>query len=95
MNREQRRAAAKQAKSDGNEELESKIALFGKLPDECLTCQKPFDKKDREMVMSWTVIVKEKEEQVRLYCPSCWEMAQEMVKNFADHLKDKYEESEE
>ena len=95
MNREQRRAAAKQAKSDGNEELESKMALFGKLPDECLTCQKPFDKKDREMVMSWTVIVKEKKEQVRLYCPSCWEMAQEMVKNFTDHLKDKYEENEE
>jgi len=95
MNREQRRAAAKQAKSDGNEELESKIALFGKLPDECLTCQKPFDKKDREMVMSWTVIVKEDKEQVRLYCPSCWEMAQDMVKNFAEHLKDKYEVSEE
>ena len=95
MNREQRRATAKQAKSDGNEELESKIALFAKLPDECLTCQKPFDKKDREMVMSWTVIVKEKKEQVRLYCPSCWEMAQDMVKNFAEHLKDKYEESEE
>ena len=95
MNREQRRAAAKQAKSDGNEELESKIALFSKLPDECLTCQKPFDKKDREMVMSWTVIVKEDKEQVRLYCPSCWEMAQDMVKNFAEHLKDKYEENDE
>jgi len=47
------------------------------------------------MVMSWTVIVKEDKEQVRLYCPSCWEMAQDMVKNFAEHLKDKYEENEE
>jgi len=95
MNREQRRAAAKRAKTDGNEELETKIGLFNKLPDECLACQKPFDKKDREMVMSWTVIVKEKEEEVRLYCPSCWKTAQEVVKNFAEHLKDKYEESEE
>ncbi len=95
MNRAQRRAAAKQAKTDGNEELESKIALFSKLPDECLTCQKAFDKKDKEMVMSWTVIVREKEEKVRLYCPECWDMAQDMVKSFAEHLKEKYEESEE
>ena len=50
MNRAQRRAAAKQAKTDGNEELESKVALFSKLPDECLTCQKAFDKKNKEMV---------------------------------------------
>ena len=95
MNREQRRAAAKQAKADGSEELQSKVALFGKLPDQCLTCQKPFDKKNKEMVMSWTVIVKEEKEQVRLYCPDCWEMAQQMVKNFADHLKEKYEGNEE
>ncbi len=95
MNRAQRRAAAKQSKTDDNEELESKIALFGKLPDLCLACQKPFDKKDREMVMSWTVIVKEEKEEVRLYCPTCWEKAQEMLKNFAEHLKEKYEENEE
>ena len=95
MNREQRRAAAKQTKTEGNKELETKVALFGKLPDECLACQKAFDKKNREMVMSWAVIVREKEEKVRLYCPGCWEMAQDMVKNFADHLKSKYEDSEE
>jgi hypothetical protein len=95
MNRAHRRALAKQAKSDGNEEVETKMALFGKLPEECLTCQKDFDKKNKEMVMSWTVIVKEEKEEVRLYCPECWEMAQEMVKNFAEHLKEKYEGNEE
>ena len=95
MNREQRRAAAKQAKAAGNEDSETKIGLFNKLPNQCLTCQKPFDKKNKEMVMSWTVIVKEDKEEVRLYCPTCWEMAQSMVKNFAEHLKDKYEENEE
>ena len=95
MNRAQRRAAAKQAKADGNEELESKVALFSKLPDECLACQKDFDKKNKEMFMSWTVIVREEEEKVRLYCPDCWSMAQDMVKNFAAHLKEKYEGNEE
>mgnify|MGYP003127328306 CR=1 FL=1 len=89
MNREQRRAAAKQAKKGGNEELEQKIALFGELPDECLTCDKPFDKKDKEMVMSWNVIVHQKEEVVRLYCPDCWNKAQEVIHSFIEHIENK------
>ena len=85
----------KEAKSEGNQELESKIALFGKMPDECLTCEAPFDKKDKEMVMSWSVVIREEKEEERLYCPDCWKMAQEMIKNFSEHLKAKYEENEE
>ncbi len=95
MNREQRRAAAKQAKKGGNEELEQKIALFGELPDECLTCDKPFDKKDKEMVMSWNVIVHQKEEVVRLYCPECWNKALKITEDFKRRLEEKYGELEE
>jgi predicted RNA-binding Zn-ribbon protein involved in translation (DUF1610 family) len=95
MNREQRRAAAKQAKKGGNEELEQKIALFGELPDECLTCDKPFDKKDKEMVMSWNVIVHQKEEVVRLYCPECWNKALKITEDFKRRLEEKYGEIEE
>mgnify|MGYP003653623984 FL=1 len=95
MNREQRREAAKQAKSQGNKEMESKIDLFGKLPDECLTCLKPFDKKDKEMVMAWNVVVHGEEEVVRLYCPDCWEMAKKITEDFAKHLEGKYGSIEE
>ena len=95
MNREQRSSAAKQAKSQGNEEMESKINLFGKLPDECLTCQKPFDKKDKEMVMSWSVVIHGEEEIVRLYCPDCWTMAKKITEDFAKHLEEKYGSVEE
>ena len=62
MNRAQRRAAAKQAKKEGNPDLEEKMTLFGKLPDECLTCLKPFDKRNREMVQSWYVVERTKEQ---------------------------------
>ena len=79
MNRQQRRAAAKQAKKDGTEEVAEKVALFGKLEDKCLVCAKPFDKKDKEMVMSWNVVVREKEGKVNLYCPTCWERAQSVI----------------
>ena len=87
MNREQRRAAAKQAKKDGNQDLEEKMFLFGKLPDECLACTKPFDKKDREMVMSWQVVVHEKEEKVNLYCPDCWAMANKIILDWRKEIE--------
>jgi hypothetical protein len=94
MNREQRRAAAKQAKKDGNKELESKITLFGKLPDECMTCARPFDKKDREMVMSWHVVVRDEEESVNLYCPNCWDKAMKLLEDFKKHLEEKKQDDE-
>ena len=89
MNREQRRAAGKKAKKDENKELEEKMFLFGKLEDECLACSKSFDKTNKEMVMSWQVIVHEKEEKVNLYCPDCWSKAQEVIHNFIEHVENK------
>ena len=86
MNRQQRRAAAKQAKKDGTEEVAEKVALFGKLEDECLVCAKPFDKKDKEMVMSWSVVVREQEEKVNLYCPECWNGALEMLQQAKEEI---------
>ena len=64
MNREQRRAMAKQAKKDGNPDVAEKIAFFGKIGDNCLVCDKSFDKKDKDMVASWNVVVREEEEKV-------------------------------
>ena len=89
MNREQRRAAVKQAKKDGNPDMEEKMHLFGKLPDECLTCERPFDKKDREMVMSWHVVVRDEEKNVNLYCPDCWDKAMNLLEEFKKHLEEK------
>ena len=86
MNREQRRAMAKQAKKDGNEDVAEKVALFGKLGDECLVCSKSFDKKDKEMVMSWNVVVREVEEKVNLYCPDCWNGAIELLNEIKHDL---------
>ena len=95
MNRQQRRAAAKQAGKEGNKELETKIALFSKLPDECLTCEKPFDKTNKDMVMSWNVVVHGDQEVVRLYCPECWSKAMEITEDFKRRLEEKYGEVDE
>ena len=91
MNREQRRAAAKQAKKNNNPELEEKITLFSKLPDHCMVCDKEFDKQDKKMVQEWSVIVHDKEEKVRLYCPPCWDQAVKLVEEVMHHLEDSEE----
>jgi hypothetical protein len=90
MNREQRRKALKDARKGGDEELAAKVALFGKMPDECLTCGKDFDKTNKDMVLTWNVVVHGEEEVVRLYCPTCWDKAKKITEEFKQHLEDKY-----
>ena len=87
MNRKQRRAAAKAAKKGGDKELSEKIFLFEQMPDECSACIKPFDKKDKEMVKSWNVVVREQEESVKVYCPNCWNNAIKLLEEFGVPIK--------
>ena len=69
MNRKQRRALKKLSKSE--QEMAQQVTLFGLLPDSCSACQKSFDKKDKAMVFSWSVVVHNETETVRLFCPQC------------------------
>ena len=64
---------------NAEKEMKQKLSMFDRLPDECMSCQKVFDKKDRSMVESWRVVVREKEKKVNLYCPQCWDFAQKIV----------------
>jgi len=63
------------------------MGLFEKLPDHCLTCLKPYDSKDREMVTTWSVVVRNKAQKVNLYCPECWSMAKSAIKDFLEKNK--------
>ena len=89
MNRKQRRAMKKELKKQGAEDaMAEQLMMFDQLPDECSACVKPFDKKDREMVFSWNVVVRKDIQQVRLYCPTCWDAAQNAVKKVYGELDD-------
>ena len=77
MNRKQRRAIKKEAKGAGG--LSEKVTLFGSLPDICNICKKVFDKKDKDMVTSWSVVVREEAKTVRLFCPECIEKTKETI----------------
>ena len=80
IERKLRRAQAKKSKKNAEKEMATKVALFGKLPSNCLTCEKPFDKMDKQQVMSWSVVVRQEEEKVNLYCPECWTRAKNIIK---------------
>lgn len=84
-----KRKIKRNKKKKAEKELTTKVALFGKLGDECMTCNKPFDKKNREQVMSWSVVVREQENKVNLYCPQCWEKAKNIIEEFKKHLENK------
>ena len=78
MSRKIKRTQAKKAKKQLEKEVKQKMNMFGRIAEECLACEKPFNKQDREMVSSWYVVVKE--ETVNLYCPGCWATAQRIIK---------------
>ena len=82
MNRAQRRKLGIKKKAA----VEKKLGLFDKLPKQCTNCDKPFDKKDKKMSMTWTVVVREKENKVNLYCPKCWGDAQKFIKEMKEKL---------
>tara|TARA_Y100000296_G_scaffold79720_1_gene104118 strand:- start:364 stop:648 length:285 start_codon:yes stop_codon:yes gene_type:complete len=90
MNRKQRRARDAQIRKDGNEELATKVALFGQLPEECTACEAAYDKNNKEMATTWNVVVREQEKDnpVRLYCPTCWGTAQEVITNFLKTMEE-------
>ena len=46
MNRKQRRAMEKKVGKENSQKLAEKIFQFDQLPDECLACTTPFDKKN-------------------------------------------------
>ncbi len=80
------RSMKKAKKRQAEKEMKEKIGLFSRLEDCCLVCEKPFDKQDKEMVQSWCVIVRKDKSQVNLYCPECWDRANDMVKKIQEEI---------
>lgn len=77
----------KNKKNKNNPAVQEKMTLFNKLADECNVCSAPFDKRSKEQVTTWKVFVKEKEKIVRLFCPDCWEKANNVIKEFNNDFR--------
>ena len=84
MNRAQRRKLGIKKKPD----LDKKIGLFDKLPKQCTNGDKPYDKKDKKMAMTWSVVVREQENKVNLYCPVCWDEAHKLIAQMKEEMNE-------
>ena len=71
---------ALKSKKKAEKKMAKRLMMFDMLEDECAACLKPFDKKSKEHAMTWNVVVREQEKVVRLYCPDCWDKAQQIIK---------------
>ena len=87
LKRKLARNKAKKAKK----KMAEQISMFGALGDACEACQKPFDKKSKEQVSTWNVVVREEEKIVRLYCPECWDKANKLIEEIQNDLRDRSE----
>lgn len=67
---------------DKEKDLKQKLNMFDRIPDNCLTCNKPFNRKDKQQVQSWFVVVKNEEQSVKIYCPECWNKAIKVVEEY-------------
>ena len=78
------RKMKRRAQKENKKEMKQVLTMFGNLDDKCLTCEKEFDKKNKEHATTWHVAVREKEGRVNLYCPECWDQAQQLIKDLAE-----------
>jgi hypothetical protein len=85
LERKLKRAKLKQSKK----KMQETLGLFDKIPDHCLTCFAPYDKKNKEQVTSWSVVVRNNEKRVNLYCPDCWNKARDLLKEIEGDICEK------
>jgi hypothetical protein len=71
-------AKRKKSRKEAEEILQHQMAMLLDHPKECCACQTEF-KRTTETVKTWQVVIRE--ERVRLTCPKCWGIIQEVVEN--------------
>jgi hypothetical protein len=87
LKRKLERKNKKKNKKATEKKMQDQLMMFDKLDDHCAACEKSFDKKSKEHVSTWNVVVREKEDIVRLYCPECWDKANKLIKEIENDFR--------
>ena len=80
LKRKAKNKKQKQASEEAQRRMQKQINLFDKLPKTCSTCSMEFPK-TKEAHMSWKVVVRAKNEMVRLFCPACQQKAKTLLED--------------
>jgi hypothetical protein len=78
IKRKKKKKKEKKRATEQQQRLTKQMNMFDRMPNSCSACKKDFPK-TREAHMSWKVTVRNKEQQVRLFCPDCQERAKQVV----------------
>jgi hypothetical protein len=70
--------ARKKERKNAQLKLQKQTTAFLNHPKECCVCKTEFER-TTETVKTWQVIIRE--ERVRLTCPKCWSIIQEVVES--------------
>jgi|TARA_R110000796_G_scaffold20685_9_gene61398 hypothetical protein len=87
LKRKLERNQEKKNKKATEKKMQDQLMMFDKLDDHCAACEKSFDRKSKEHASTWNVVVREKEDVVRLYCPECWDRANKLVEEIQNDFR--------
>jgi len=87
LKRKLERNQEKKDKKAAEKKMQGQLMMFDKLEDHCAACEKSFDRKSKEHASTWNVVVREKEDVVRLYCPECWGKANELIEEIQNDFR--------
>ena len=80
IKRNKKKKKEKKQAQEQDQRMRKQMNMFDRMPDSCSACNREFPK-TREAHAAWRVTVRNKEQQVRLFCPDCLEKAKELVEN--------------
>lgn len=62
----------RQEDKEAEKNMAKKVSMFDRIPDGCLVCDAPFDKKNKVHAQTWIVQVYSEQKKVVLVCPECY-----------------------
>jgi predicted RNA-binding Zn-ribbon protein involved in translation (DUF1610 family) len=83
IKRDKKKKKEKKQAQEQDQQMRKQMNMFDRMPKVCSACEKEFPK-TREAHMTWKVTVRNKEQQVRLFCPDCLEKAKQLVEGEKD-----------
>ncbi len=78
LKRSQKKKKDKSFAVETERRLKKQMNLFDRMPKACSTCREEFPQ-TRKAHMSWRVVVRNEENLVRLFCPTCLSQAKKLA----------------
>lgn len=82
FSRKIKRNQEKQAKK----QLKKITSSYLELPEQCMACDKPFDKTSKDHATTWSIVVRRAEGKQNLYCPECWNGAKKLLAEIQEDI---------